>query len=72
MSRAAFVVLFLLTIPRVAEARAPGSETPTRTILICESHTRFTDARDCIEQPGPQKQFGAAPVVTSNPFWREG
>jgi hypothetical protein len=69
MSRAAFVFLFLLTIPHVAEARASGQETLIRPMLICDNHTRSIDARDCIEQPRPQ--FDAAPVVTSNPFWRE-
>jgi hypothetical protein len=69
MSRAAFVILFLLTIPH--EARASGTETPTGPMLICENHTRSIDARDCIEQPRPQKQFEAARVVTSNPFLRE-
>jgi len=71
MSRAVLVVLFLLAIPHVAEARASSTETPMRPVLICENHTRFIDARDCIEQPRPQKQFDAVPVVTSNPFWRE-
>jgi hypothetical protein len=71
MSRAAFVVLFLLTIPHVPDARASGSETATRLVLICEKHTMPNDARDYIEQPRPQKQFDATPVVTSNPFWRE-
>jgi hypothetical protein len=71
MSRAAFVILFLLTVPHVAEARASGTEAPIRPTLICENHTRSTDARDCIDGPRPQKQFDAAPVVTLNPFWRE-
>ena len=70
MSRAAVVFLFLLTIPHVVEARAAGRETATRPVLICENHTRFIDARDCIERP--QKQFDVAPVVTSNPFWLNG
>jgi hypothetical protein len=39
MSRAAFVVLLLLTIPHVAEARASSSATATRPVLICENHT---------------------------------
>jgi type II secretory pathway component PulM len=69
--RAAFVVVFLLTIPHVAEARASGSETATRHAPICEKHTSPNDARDYIEQPRSQKQFDAAPVVTSNPSWSE-
>jgi hypothetical protein len=71
MSRAVFVILFLLTIPHLAEARASGTETPIRPMLICENHTSSIDARDCIDEPRPQKHFAAAPVVTSNPLWRE-
>src|SRR6267378_8187819 len=71
MSRSAFMILFLLTIPRVVEARTTGQETLIRPMLICENHTRSVDARDCIEQPRAQKQLDAAPVVTSNRFWRE-
>jgi hypothetical protein len=71
MSRAAFVVLVLLTIPHDAEARASGRETATRTLLLCETHTRSFDARDCIEQPRLHKEFDAAPIVTSTPFSRE-
>ena len=70
MSGVAFVILFLLTIPHVAEARASGTEAPIRSTLICENHTRSADARGCIDELGPQKQFDAAPVVT-NPFRRE-
>src|SRR5258705_11305171 len=72
MSRAVFVVLLLLSIPHVAEARGSGTKTPMRSMLICEDHTRSIDARDCIPQPRPQKQFDVAPVVTSNPFWLNG
>jgi hypothetical protein len=71
MSRAVFVFLFLLTNPHVVEARASGQETLMRPMLICENHTRSIDARDCIDEPRPQKQFDAARVATSNPFWRE-
>ena len=71
MSRAAFVIPFLLAIPHLAEARASGRETPVRPMLICESHTRAIDSRDCIDEPRSTKQFAAAPVVTSNSFWRE-
>src|SRR5882724_8871398 len=59
MSRAAFMVLFLLTIPHVAEARAAGRGTATRPVPICENHTRPIDPlhpRDCIERPKPQKR----------------
>jgi len=59
MSRAAFVFLFLLTIPHVVEALASGQEAPMRPMLICENHTRSIDAldlRDCIERPKPQKR----------------
>src|SRR5882762_420048 len=59
MSRAAFVFLFLLTIPHAVEALASGQEAPMRPMLICENHTRSIDAldlRDCIERPKPQKR----------------
>jgi hypothetical protein len=59
MSHAAFVFLFLLTIPHVVEARASGQEAPIRPMLICKNHTRSIDAldlRDCIERPKPLKQ----------------
>jgi hypothetical protein len=46
MSRAAFVFLFLLTIPHVVEALASGQETPIRPALICENHARPLDALD--------------------------
>jgi len=65
------VVLILLTIPHDAEARASGRETATRTLLLCETHTRSVDARDCIEQPRPHKEFDVAPIVMSDPSWRE-
>ena len=39
MSHAAFVFLFLLTIPHVVEALASGQEAPMRPMLICENHT---------------------------------
>jgi len=60
MSRAAFVFLFLLTIPHVVEARASGQEAPIQPMLICENRTKSIDAldlRDCIERPEPQKRF---------------
>jgi hypothetical protein len=59
MSHAAFVFLFLLTIPHVVEAQASGQEAPIRPMLICENHTRSIDALDlrhCIERPKPQKR----------------
>jgi hypothetical protein len=40
MSRAAFVFLFLLTIPHVVEALASGQEAPMRPVLICENRTK--------------------------------
>jgi hypothetical protein len=48
MRLAALVVLFLLTLPHVAEARATGRETPRRATLICENDVRRADA------PGPR------------------
>jgi hypothetical protein len=59
MSRAAFVFLFLLTIPHVVEALASGQEAPMRPMLICENHTKSIDAldlRDYVERPKPQKR----------------
>ena len=59
MRHAAFVFLFLLTIPHAVEALASGQEAPMRPMLICENHTRSIDAldlRDCIERPKPQKR----------------
>ena len=59
MSRAAFVALFLLTLPHVAEARAAGRETPIRAALICENDVGRADEphpRSCNELK-PQQRF---------------
>jgi hypothetical protein len=46
MSRAAFVALFLLNLPHIAEARAAGRETPMRATPICENDVRRLDVPD--------------------------
>jgi hypothetical protein len=58
MSRATIVILFLLAVPRLADARASGTEMPVRHMLICGNHIRSTGERGCIDEPRPQKEFG--------------